>query len=83
MALVIHFQNFATPDFPKLLERLKGAQMTRQDTLIAAGAEIGLALELIIMPAIAQLIANSREIRGIKEVSKNRGAGVLDVLEQE
>ena len=57
--------------------------MTRHDTILVPGAEMGLALEIIIMPAIRKLIAESRSIRGITGVPKNRGAGVLDILEQE
>ncbi len=83
MALVIHFQDFEIPNLAHLLDLLKGSQMTRQDTLLVPGAEMGLALEIIIMPAIRKLIAESRGIRGITDVPKSRGAGVLDILEQE
>jgi len=81
MALVIHFQNFEIPDLPKLLDLLKGSQMTRQDTILVPGAEMGLALELIILPAIQQMISTSRAIRGITDVPEKRGMGVLDILE--
>ncbi len=83
MALVIHFQDFEIPNLAHLLDLLKGSQMTRQDTLLVPGAEMGLALEIIIMPAIRKLITESRSIRGITDVPKSRGAGVLDILEQE
>jgi phosphoribulokinase len=82
-ALVIHFQNFATPNLSKILDLVENAQMTRQDTILVPGAKIGLALELIIMPIIKELIQKSRKARGIKDVPKRRGAGVLDVLEKE
>ncbi len=83
MSLVIHFQNFETPDLSNLLNLLHNSLMTRQDTLLVPGAKIDLALELIIMPAIHKLITKSRKVRGITDVPKERGAGILDVLEQE
>lgn len=82
MSLVIHFQNFPTPDLSTILNHLDGARMTRQDTLIVRGAEMGLALEIIILPIIQKMITESRNIRGITSLSKNRGIGILDVLEQ-
>ena len=82
MSLVIHFQNFPTPDLGTILNHLDGARMTRQDTLIVRGAEMGLALEIIILPIIQKLIAESREVRGITSLPKQRGIGILDVLEQ-
>ena len=81
MALVIHFQDFEIPDLPKLLDHLKGSQMTRKDTILVPGAEMGLALEVIILPAVQRLITKSRALRGITDVPKKRGAGVLDILE--
>ena len=83
MSLVIHFQDFETPNLATLLDLLENARMTRQDTILVPGAKISLALELIIMPAIQKLISISREIRGITDVPKSRGAGVLDILDQE
>lgn len=81
MAMVIHFQNFRVRNLPLLLDRLHNSRMTRRDTLLVPGAKMGLALEMIIMPAIHDLILNSRRLRGITEVPKDRGAGVLDILE--
>lgn len=80
-SLVIHFQNTETPDIAKLLSLIKGSRMTRQNTMLIPGAGMGLALEVIIMPMIHKLVARSRQIRGIEEVPKQRGAGVLDILE--
>lgn len=81
MALVIHFQRFKTPKLSKILDLLENAQMTRQDTILVPGAKIGLALEIIIMPIIKELIQKSRQARGITDVPKRRGAGVLDILD--
>lgn len=83
MSLVIHFQNFETPNLAQLLGLLGNSRMTRQDTILVPGAKIDLALELIIMPAIHKMITKSRQIRGITNVPKRRGAGILDILEQE
>lgn len=80
MSLVVHFQNIEKPDFEKLLGLLNGSQMTRQDTMFIPGADMGFALEVIIMPMIHKLVDRSRKIRGITNVPKSRGAGVLDVL---
>ena len=83
MSLVIHFQDFETPGLAKLLPYLKRSRMTRANTILVPGAEMGLALEIIIMPVIQRLITKSRKIRGITNVSRTRGAGVLDMLENE
>ncbi len=81
MAMVIHFQDFKVPNLEMLLDRLHNSRMTRRDTLLVPGSKMSLALELIIMPAIHDLVVTSRRLRGITEVPKERGAGVLDILE--
>lgn len=77
--LVIHFQNIENPDFPKLLEKLPGSFMSRQDTLVVPGARILQAIEVILMPLVHGLISRSRQIRHITDLPKDRGAGVLGV----
>lgn len=81
MALVIHFQDFEVPNLPMLIDRLEGSRMTRRDTLLVPGSKLGLALELIILPVIHRLIVKSRMLRGITDVPKDRGGGILDIFE--
>ncbi len=80
--LVIHFQNIRHPDFPRLLEKLPGSFMSRPDTLVVPGARMVQAVEIILMPLIRDLITHSRRIRGITDVAKERGAGLLGMLGQ-
>jgi phosphoribulokinase len=77
--LVIHFQKVKKPDFPTLMNALPGSFMSRRDTLVVPGGLIITTIEVILMPLIHELIVNSRKIRNITHVAKDRGAGLLGV----
>jgi phosphoribulokinase len=80
--LVIHFQNIKPPYLPALLLELPGSFMSRPNTLVVPGALMLHAIEVVLMPLIHDLIIKSREIRGITDVPKDRGAGLLGALGQ-
>ncbi|MCB1621284.1 MAG: phosphoribulokinase [Thiothrix sp.] len=78
--LVIHFQKTAhQTDFPALVRRIPGAQMTRRDTMMVPGAQMVSAIEIILMPLINRLITDSRRLRGIQaeNLARDRGAGIV------
>lgn len=76
--LVIHFQKVAKLfDIPSLLKMIPKAFMSRRDQMVVPGAQMKNAIEIILMPLIHTLITESRTIKGITEVSSERGAGIL------
>ncbi|MFI0397568.1 MAG: phosphoribulokinase [Thiolinea sp.] len=76
--VVIHFQKIAKRfDLPKLLQLIPNSFMTRRDQMVVPGPQMKTAIEIILMPLIQSLIAESRHIKGITEVSPTRGAGIL------
>lgn len=54
--LVIHFRDRKRHDFPELLRRIPGAQMTRPSTMIVPGGKLKLALETICGPMLEALM---------------------------
>lgn len=81
--LIVHLQKVAQQvPIAKLVKRFPGAFVTRRDTLVVPGAQMLNAIEVILMPFIHDLITKSRELRGITEVSKDRGAGILGLYAQ-
>lgn len=81
--LVMRFAKQFIPDFKPLLADIPGAFMSRRNTLVAPGSKMGMAIEMILMPIIHDLIANSRAIRGITDVSADRGAGLSGLVGQD
>lgn len=76
--IVIHFQKFAKQfDMPRLLKLIPSAFMTRRDQMVVPGAQMKTAIEIILMPLIQNLITESRRMKGVSEVSPERGAGIL------
>lgn len=79
--LIIRFTPKFMPNFLALLENIPGAFISRRNTLVVPGSKMGMAIELILMPIIHNLIAKSRELRGITSVPADRGAGVLGLAD--
>lgn len=79
--LVMRFTPPFQPDFMPLLADIPGAFMSRRNTLVVQGSKMVSAIELILMPIIHKMIINSREIRGITHVPKDRGAGMLGLAD--
>lgn len=76
--IVIHFQKNAQQfDMPRLLKVIPNAFMTRRNQMVVPGAQMKTAIEIILMPLIHALITESRRLKGITEVSPERGAGIL------
>jgi len=59
-ALVVHFRDRERHDFVDLLRRIPGSCMTRPTTMLIPGGELGLALEIICAPILADLIEKRR-----------------------
>ena len=55
--VVIHLRDPQHFDFPKLLKKIDGAQMTRRNTMLVPGGKMTLAIEMICTPLIAKMIA--------------------------
>ncbi len=55
-ALVVHFRDRKRHNFVDLLRRIPGSQMTRASTMLVPGGELGLALEVICAPILAELL---------------------------
>lgn len=54
--VVIHLRDPRQFDFPELLKKIDGAQMTRRNTMLVPGGKMTLAIEMICTPLIAALI---------------------------
>ena len=58
--IVIRFRDPTDPrvpvDFPYLLSEIPGARMTRKNTILAPGGQMGLAMELILPPVLERLM---------------------------
>jgi phosphoribulokinase len=59
-ALVVHFRDRERHDFVDFLKRIPGARMTRPTTMLVPGGELGLALEVICWPILAELLDKRR-----------------------
>jgi phosphoribulokinase len=79
--LVIRFAPKFLPDFLPLLSDIPGAFMSRRNTLVVPSSKMLMAIELVLLPIIHALIDSSRQLRGITDVPKNRGAGLLGLEE--
>jgi len=55
--VVIHLRDPRQFDFPELLKKIDGAQMTRRNTMLVPGGKMTLAIEIICTPLIAEMIA--------------------------
>lgn len=54
--VVIRFRGMRSVDFPYYLQMIEGAFMSRINTMVVPGGKMGLAMELILTPLIAELI---------------------------
>lgn len=54
--VVIRFRGMRNVDFPYYLQMIEGAFMSRINTMVVPGGKMGLAMELILTPLIAELI---------------------------
>lgn len=54
--VVIRFRGIRNVDFPYYLQMIEGAFMSRINTMVVPGGKMGLAMELILTPLIAELI---------------------------
>lgn len=54
--VVIRFRGMRNVDFPYYLQMIDGAFMSRINTMVVPGGKMGLAMELILTPLIAELI---------------------------
>jgi phosphoribulokinase len=50
-------------DFPYLLNMLKDSFMSRRNTIVVPGGKMGFAMEIILTPIIAELVANSKQAK--------------------
>lgn len=50
-------------DFPYLLNMLKDSFMSRRNTIVVPGGKMGFAMEIILTPIIADMLANSRRAK--------------------
>lgn len=50
-------------DFPYLLNMLKDSFMSRRNTIVVPGGKMGFAMEIILTPIIAELVANSKRAK--------------------
>lgn len=80
--LVMHFQKGPKPDFSKLMEHLPGAYLSRKNTLAIPGGKLTEAIEVAVIPLVHRLVERSRKVKGITEVSKDRGRGILGMMWQ-
>jgi phosphoribulokinase len=55
--LVIHFRDREKHDFPRLLQRIPGARMSRLSTLMVPGGKLKLALDVICAPLFETMMA--------------------------
>jgi phosphoribulokinase len=55
--LVIHFRDREKHDFPRILQRIPGARMSRPSTLMVPGGKLKLALEVICAPLFEAMMA--------------------------
>ncbi|UCH52519.1 MAG: phosphoribulokinase, partial [Pseudomonadota bacterium] len=60
-ALIVHFRDRDRHDFPDLLRRIPGAQMTRPTTMLVPGDSLKQTLEVICRPILAEIF----EKRGV------------------
>jgi phosphoribulokinase len=71
--VMIRFQDPAKFDisFPYLLAMLKGSYMSRYNTIVIAGGQMGLAMEIIFRPILERMIAQCRSSasRGVSAVA--------------
>jgi phosphoribulokinase len=59
--LVIHFRDRAKHDFPRMLQRIPGARMSRPSTLMVPGGKLKLALDVICAPIFERMMARRAE----------------------
>ncbi len=62
--VVIHLRDPHQFDFPDLLKKIDGAQMTRRNTMLVPGGKMTLAIEIICTPLIAEMIAARDTVPG-------------------
>lgn len=62
--VVIHLRDPRQFDFPELLKKIDGAQMTRRNTMLVPGGKMTLAIEIICTPLIAEMIAARDKVLG-------------------
>jgi phosphoribulokinase len=59
-ALIVHFRDRERHDFPDLLRRIPGAQMTRPTTMLVPGDALKQTLEVICRPMLAEIFDQRR-----------------------
>lgn len=62
--VVVHMRDPHRFDFPQLLKKIDGAQMTRRNTMLVPGGKMTLAIEMICTPLIASMIAERETVSG-------------------
>lgn len=62
--VVIHLRDPKHFDFPELLKKIDGAQMTRRNTMLVPGGKMTLAIEIICTPIIAEMISARDMVAG-------------------
>ena len=58
--VVINFNNGLTTDFPRLMDMIPGAQMSRPKTMIIPGGKLSFAMETILAPLVHGLMEGKR-----------------------
>lgn len=64
-ALVVHFRDRKRHDFVDLLRRIPDSRMTRASTMLVPGGELGLALEVICAPILAELLEKQPAVEAV------------------
>lgn len=80
--LIIHFRKGPQPDYLELMRQLPGSFISRKDHLVVPGGKLMEAVEVVLMPLVHDLVTQSRKLRGITDIPKDRGAGVLGMMGQ-
>ncbi len=80
--LIIHVVKKYWPDFMPLLAQIPGSFMTRRNTMVVPSSKMLTAIEVFLMPIIQNLIRTSRELRNISNVPKDRGIGLLGLIDE-
>ena len=58
--VVINFNNGLTTDFPRLMDMITGAQMSRPKTMIIPGGKLSFAMETILAPMVHGLMERKK-----------------------
>lgn len=58
--IVIHFRDYSAVDFPRLIRMIPHSFMSRHDTIVVPGTKLPLAMDLIVRPAVLEMMQHKR-----------------------